>query len=103
MSDRLEQLTRLHESDPTDPFITYGIAFEYAKSDQPQQAIDWLNKTLELDPHYCYAYFQKGKAFSALGDEDKAAEAVREGIRVSEEIGDDHARHELADLLLTLQ
>ncbi len=32
MPDRLEQLTKLHEADPSDPFCTYGIALEHANT-----------------------------------------------------------------------
>ena len=102
MPDRLEQLTKLHIADPVDPFVTYGIALEHGKQQRYEQAIQWLNKTLELDPNYCYAFFQKAKMSSELGDDAAARKILEQGIATAEQIGDEHAQSELAELLTSL-
>ena len=38
MTNRLEQLRQLHNNDPTDPFVTYGIALEHGKAKDLEQA-----------------------------------------------------------------
>ena len=102
MSNRIEQLTKMHETDPEDPFCTYGIALEYGKSRSFKQAIDWLDKTLQLDKHYHYAYFQKAKMLSELGDDDGASEVLRTGITTAVAVNDEKAGREMRELLESL-
>lgn len=102
MSDRLTQLEQLHADDPNDPFLAYGIALEHFKLGDHDTALDWLDKTLALDAHYCYAYFQKAKILSDQGDDDEAKEILETGMKAAIEAGDDHARSEMMDLMETL-
>ena len=62
---RLEQLHRILERTPNDPFLTYGIALEHKNAGEPQVALEWLDKTLALDARYCYAYYQKGQVLES--------------------------------------
>ena len=102
MSDRLEQLVKLHTSDPADPFCTYGIALEHAKADRADQAIHWLDETLRLDSSYCYAYYQKARVLSEAGRSQEARQVVGAGLAAAKKAGDQHASEELAQLLDTL-
>ncbi len=102
MIDRLAQLTKLHQADPTDPFCTYGIALEHAKAGDHEKALTWLDKTLRIDPHYGYAYYQKGKILSEMGREEQARELLRQGIATARQAGGPdnlHAAQEMGDLL----
>ncbi len=103
MADRLDQLTQLYDADPNDPFLSYGIALELGKAERLTEAIDWLNKTLALDAHYCYAYYQKAKMQSAGGDDPAARQTLHDGMAAAEAAGDAHARDEIADLLNSLE
>ena len=102
MSDRLEQLSKLYDADPNDPFCTYGIALEHAKAQRYDEALEWLDKTLGLDSQYCYAFYQKAKALSAMGQDGAAREILKIGMETATQAGDDHARSEMAELLDTL-
>ena len=105
MSQRLDQLTKLHQADPTDAFCTYGIGLEYAKAGQANQAVQWMDKTLAIDPHYCYAYYHKAKILSENAKVDQAREVLRTGIAVAEKLGtrdSTHAAKEMATLLNVL-
>ena len=93
MSSRLEQLTKLHAADPKDPFCTYGIALEHAKAQQFTDALQWLDKTLDVDSQYCYAYFQKAKMFIEMGDENAARQVLQTGIGVARKAGNPDAAH----------
>jgi tetratricopeptide (TPR) repeat protein len=103
MSDRLNKLTQMYETDPNDPFLTYGIALEHGKSGQFEEAVDWLDKTLSLDEHYCYAYFQKAKMLSEQGDDDAAKAVLDKGMTAAQHAGDSHAREEMAELLTSME
>jgi len=96
--DRLDQLRKLHDADPSDPFCTYGIAMELIKRDESEQAMAWLDKTLALDADYCYAYFQKAKLLTARGDRAAALAVIDAGIEQASKLGDQKARDELRSL-----
>jgi tetratricopeptide (TPR) repeat protein len=103
MTQRLEQLKKLHAADPGDPFCTYGIALEIAKAGDTPQALAWLDKTLELDDTYCYASFQKGKLLDEAGRTEEAKAILSAAITKARSIPDNpeaaHAAEEMAALL----
>ena len=102
MDDRLEKLRRLHEADPNDPELTYMLAMEHSKAEQLEEAVRWLDRTIELDPHYHYAYFQKGKILGALSRDTEARDAIQTGLDRANAAGDAKAAGELADLLASM-
>lgn len=99
MSERLEQLKKLHAIDPADPFLTYGIALELAKNDALEEAVTWLDKTLATDANYCYAYYQKAKMLGEMGEDKLAVQAIELGIEAAKRTGDGKALSELSELL----
>ena len=99
MSERLDLLMRLHEAEPDDPFCTYGIALEHAKAGKRDEAIQWLDKTLELDDGYCYAYYQKARVLSEMNRLDSARAVLRVGMEAATQANDEHAHREMTELL----
>ncbi|MCX5661436.1 MAG: tetratricopeptide repeat protein [Planctomycetota bacterium] len=102
MPTRLEQLLKLHAADPADPFCTYGIALEHGKAGAFDQALTWLDKTLELDGNYAYAFFQKAKMFIEKGEEEQAKATLQNGIAAARKHGSPdslHAAEEMTGLL----
>lgn len=102
MTQRLEQLRKLHDADPADADVVYMIAMEHSKAGDDEQALEWLDKTIALDAHYHYAYFQKGKAFGALGRDSEARDAIQEGLNQANAAGDAKAAGELGELLASM-
>lgn len=102
MTDRRDQLKKLYDADPNDPFVTYGLAMEDVKAGDDVGALAWLDKTLDLDAGYCYAYYQKGLALGRQGKPDEAKAAVEQGIARAKAVGDAKATAELEELLTTL-
>ncbi|MEX2214462.1 MAG: hypothetical protein WD768_10060 [Phycisphaeraceae bacterium] len=103
MSDRLTKLTKLHQADPRDPFLTYGIALEHGKLGAYDEAITWLDRTLEADAKYCYAYFQKAKMLEGKGDSAAAVQVLKHGIAAAQKAGDGHAAEEMTGLMETIE
>ena len=97
-TDRLEQLKKLHAADPNDADLPYMIALDYAKSGNIALALEWLDKTIALNAHYHYAYFQKAKLLDEDGEGADALVALEEGIRLATEAGDAKALGELQEL-----
>jgi tetratricopeptide (TPR) repeat protein len=102
-SERMQQLQRMLERTPNDPFLLYGVALEFKKAKDPQQALAYLNKTIEVDPGYCYAYFQQGQVYETLGDISAAKKSYLEGIDAAGKKGDAHARSELEGALSMIE
>ena len=98
MTDRLEQLKKLHTTDPNDPFLAYGIALELAKDDALEEAVTWLDQTLALDANYCYAYYQKAKMLSEMGEDQQAQTAISQGLEAAQRCNDTKAYNELLEL-----
>jgi tetratricopeptide (TPR) repeat protein len=98
MSDRLEQLKKLHEADPNDADLPYMIALEVGKSGETAEAIEWLDKTIALNAHYHYAYFQKAKMLDEEGEGAEALVTLDEGIKLATEAGNAKALGELQEL-----
>lgn len=100
---RMQQLQRMLERSPDDAFLLYGLALEFKKGHDSKQAITHLDRVIQIDPGYCYAYFQKGQVYESIGDLDAARKAYREGIDAARKKGDDHARSELEGALEMIQ
>lgn len=99
MTDRIKQLETLLQAEPDDAFCLYGLAMEYAKLHRHTEAIAWFDRTLAVDPDYCYAYFHKAKSQEEGGDAAAAQATLRTGLCRAQAIGDAKAMSELAAYL----
>jgi len=94
----IEQLSRLLEREPNDPFLLYGIAQEHAKAGNAAAAIEHFDRCLAADPAYCYAYYHKAKVLIGAGRQAEARTVIDAGKMVATKAGDSHARGELLAL-----
>jgi Tfp pilus assembly protein PilF len=101
--DRLHQLQAMLQKSPDDTFLLYGLAMEYKKKEQPQNALEFLQRVIEVDPLYCYAYFQQGQVYENLGQTDAARLSYHQGIDAATRKGDAHARQEMEGALSMLE
>lgn len=102
MSDRLAKLTKLLALDDRDTFVLYALAQEHAKAGDHDQAITFYDRTLAVDPAYCYAYFHKARSQQAQGDIPAARLTVQTGITAAHRAGDGKALGELSSLQVEL-
>lgn len=99
---RLEKLERLLQADPRDTFTLYALAQEHAKAGAHARAIEFFDRTLEVDPAYCYAYFHKARAQHATGDLPGARATALAGVQAALRAGDGKAHSELSNLQIEL-
>ena len=99
MSERIEQLQKLLKADPNDPFCLYGLAQEYGKQGDHEQAVAWYDRTLQADANYCYAYYHRAKSLDELDRTEEARETLERGIERAQAVGDEKALGELAGYL----
>jgi tetratricopeptide (TPR) repeat protein len=100
---RMAQLRRLLEKSPRDPFLVYGLAMEFKKAGDSTRAIEHFEQTIEIDPGYAYAYYQKGQVQESTGDADAAKRTYRDGIAAANKKGDAHAAGEIEAALSMLE
>lgn len=98
MTDRLTTLEQMHGADPADADLPYMIAIEHGNAERFDDAIAWLDKTLALNDHYHYAYFQKAKMLSELGEDEDAVIVLDQGIAKAANANDGKALGELQEL-----
>lgn len=99
----IEQLTALLEREPGDAFLMYGIAQEHLKAGRYDEAVAWFDRTLGVDPDYCYAYYHKAKALEGAGRVSEALETARGGAKHARACGDMKAASELGALVDELE
>jgi len=83
--------------------LRFGLANEYLKLGQLEQAIGHLRKALAHDPKYSAAWKRLGKTLAETGRTEEAIAAYEQGIRSAEEKGDIQAAKEMRVFLRRLQ
>ena len=102
-SARMQQLRRLLEKSPRDPFLVYGLAMEFKKLGDAASAIEHFDRTIEIDAAYAYAYYQKGQVQESTGEVESAKRTYRAGIEAAKLKGDAHAAGEIEAALAVLE
>lgn len=95
MSERLNKILALLEQSPRDTFLLYAAGMECKKLKDFPRALEFFRRTTEIDPGYCYAYYQQGQTHELAGDPAAAVAAYRAGIAAAEKANDPHARGEI--------
>ncbi len=80
----IDKLLEFYNEEPGDPFNSYAIALEYAKTDT-NQAIQWFRKLLTGFPDYLPAYYHAAALFADLGYVEEAEETYKRGISLASE------------------
>lgn len=101
-TNRLDILRQMTEQDPKNTFARYGLAMEYSKAGNLDDAIREFQQLLGQDEDYAAAYFHCGQVYEKLGCVDEARAAYEKGIEVTTRNGDLHTRAELEGALSLL-
>ena len=100
---RLERLSELARKNPGDPFASYGLAMEYGRQEQNQEAINTFDGLMQERPDYLPTYFQYGTLLQQMGESSQAEVVFTQGIATAQEQGDQHTRDELSQALEQLR
>lgn len=71
-------------NDEQSPDTLFGGAYAYYQSNQPERSISLLDDLIVMDPDYFSAYMLAGQAHFQLGDDEKAYELFKQGIKRDE-------------------
>ena len=95
MINRISILQQFLEEDPDDVFSKYALALEYLKAGEIQNALTLMTSLLEKNPEYLPAYYQLGKLFERVQNNDEALAIYQKGILLAKEKGNFHTANEL--------
>ncbi|HEY7306112.1 MAG TPA: tetratricopeptide repeat protein [Bryobacteraceae bacterium] len=101
-TNRLDILKQLVTQDPNNSFARYGLAMEYAKGGQYQEAVEEFRVLIQHDDSYSAAYYHGGQALENLGRIEEARSMYEKGIEASTRKGDLHTRSEIEAALSLL-
>ena len=94
-SNRIAILQSMVDQNPSEPFARYGLAMEYSKSGNLEEAVRQYRMLLEHNGSYAAAYYHGGQALEKLGRVEEAREMYEKGIEVTTRSGDLKTRNEL--------
>ena len=98
----VENLEALLAKGTDNALLRFGLANEYLKLGQLEQAIGHLRKALVHDPKYSAAWKRLAQALADTGRTQDAIAAYEDGIRAAEEKGDVQAAKEMRVFLKRL-
>jgi tetratricopeptide (TPR) repeat protein len=98
-TSRLQMLSQFLEQNPNDAFARYGLAMEYSKAGQTEQALSEFNKLLELHPDYTNGYFMAAQTLERAGRTPEAKAMLEKGVEAAKHTGNKHALSEMSGML----
>ena len=93
-TERLNQLHKFYEEDPSDPFNLYALALEYLGADLAK-AEEFFQILLDKHQDYLPTYYHAARLFQDKGEKEKAVSIYERGISVAKTRGDRKAQREL--------
>lgn len=92
-------LSQFLEQNPGDAFARYGLAMEYSRTGQTEQALEQFSKLLELHPDYTNGYFMAAQTLERAGRTPEAKKMLENGIAAAKRTGNKHALSEMSGML----
>jgi len=101
--DRIAALTEILTANPDDSFARYGLAMEYSKAGQVEQAVAEFKTLIEKNPDYTPAYFMAAQTLASAERTDEAKRMLVDGISSARRTGNQHAQSEMTAMLEELK
>jgi predicted Zn-dependent protease len=98
----LNELLKLLEKGPDNALLRFSIGSAYLKDSDIDQALQHLEKAVELDPRYSAAWKLYGKTLLQNGELEQAESVLLQGIKVATDKGDIQAAKEMEVFLRRL-
>ncbi len=100
---RLLQLEALMASDPSDPFLPYAIAQEFASAQKWDEAATRLEAIYGQFPDYLATYYQWGMALIHLNELSKAMDVLQKGYTLANRQDEKKVANEIGALIEELE
>ena len=92
-------LSEILAANPEDSFARYGLAMEYSKAGQIEQALAEFKTLIEKNPDYTPAYFMAAQTLASASRVDEAKRWLVDGISSARRTGNKHAQSEMTAML----
>jgi len=102
-SSKITTLAKRLKTNPNDSFSKFAFALELLKIDKRQSAIILFEDIVKNDPNYTGVYYHLGEQYVLDGENKKALNIYKTGIKIASSQNDDHAKTELSTALSTLE
>lgn len=99
---KIDQLIEFLKDTPNDPFLHYAIAQEYNKLGKKQLALEKYQDLVSRFPNYVGTYYHLGKLQIELGFKQEAMTTFETGIKIAQELKEQHSLAELQSARLEL-
>jgi predicted Zn-dependent protease len=83
MTDRIEVFKQMLAADPSNTMVLFGLANEYLKAEDYENAVPMLEDYLQKADDEGAAYGMLAKAFEKTGERAKAKATYEKGIEIS--------------------
>ena len=100
---RKDQLKRLLQAHPGDPFLHHALGLEWVKSGDDNQARYYFEKALDLDPNHVGTYYHLAKLHERQHRLSDAVATYKKGLAITHEEDERHMHEELQTALQLLQ
>lgn len=101
-NNRIEKLKEFYQQNPNDPFVIYGLALEYVKTD-PDKAAEHFDILLQHHPDYLPTYYHAAALYAEMDQRTKAEYIYIKGIDLAELTNDQHTLRELKNAYTNFQ
>lgn len=101
--DRLTQILAFLEEQPSDSFLRYALAQEYAKREDYVQAEAQYRLLLNQDPSYLATYYHLAVLLRAQARTEEAKDLLDDGIDRAKAQREQHALSEMQSLRLEME
>jgi len=101
--DRIAMLMEILAANPEDSFARYGLAMEYSKAGQVDQALTEFKTLIEKNPDYTPAYFMAAQTLATAERTEEAKRMLVDGISSARRTGNTHAQSEMTAMLEELK
>ena len=102
-TSRLQHIQEMLKNEPEDSFLNYALALEYAKTGDVKKAIELIEKLLQQNENYLGAYYQLGKYYEQIEQQQSAINTYKKGIVIAQLQNDKKTLGELNEALITLE
>src|SRR5271157_2765594 len=96
---RIAMSREILTANPEDSFARYGLAMEYSKAGQTDQALQEFKSLIEKNPDYTPAYFMAAQTLANASRVDEAKRWLVDGISCARRTGNAHAQSEMTAML----
>ena len=86
-TSRIEAFRQMLESDPENTMVRFGLANEYLKAEQYEEAIAALKDYLQRADDEGAAFGMLARAYEKVGKHDEARQAYQRGIEAAQSHG----------------